>query len=314
MSLFNLVKLRQALTNTLDANSVIEPIQLLRDRINNIKFQVDVLSPEHVEYINGLVSYYENLIVEAEKPVKEFEQQLAKLNNEINAVTRQLFTNNYELEERYGSAEQVRITRRLPIADEIKDTVKQRILLHTSWKYPALEIGCRDGEWTEHLVAADPLYIIDPHKDFLDSTNSKFPELFQSRLRKYQLKNNDLSALPKNQFGFVFSWNYFNYVSLDTMHQFLKQAFEVLRPGGIFMFSYNDGDTPAGAGMAESFSQSYMPKSILVPLCLSLGFTIADEYDFEPNTSWLELKKPGTLHTIKSHQVLGEIIYKNFAP
>jgi hypothetical protein len=97
------------------------------------------------------------------------------------------------------------------------------------------------------------------------------------------------------------------------MHQFLKQAYSVLRPGGVFMFSYNDGDTPAGAGIAESFSQTYMPKSILIPLCCSLGFEISNEYDYDAITSWLEIKKPGTLHSIKAHQVLGEIRARDFS-
>jgi hypothetical protein len=73
------------------------------------------------------------------------------------------------------------------------------------------------------------------------------------------------------------------------------------------MFSYNDGDTPQGAGMSENFAQSYMPKSMLKPLCESIGFDIDAEYDFEPNVSWLEIKRPGELATVKAHQVLGEI-------
>jgi hypothetical protein len=77
------------------------------------------------------------------------------------------------------------------------------------------------------------------------------------------------------------------------------------------MFSYNDGDTPAGAGMAETFSQSYMPKSILVPLCLSLGFKIIAESNYTTNLHWLEITLPGTLRTVKSHQVLGEIHQRN---
>ena len=73
------------------------------------------------------------------------------------------------------------------------------------------------------------------------------------------------------------------------------------------MFSYNDGDTPAGAGMAESFAQSYMPKSLLVPLCLSLGFEVIKESIYSSNNHWIEIRRPGQLHTVKAHQVFGEI-------
>jgi cyclopropane fatty-acyl-phospholipid synthase-like methyltransferase len=156
-------------------------------------------------------------------------------------------------------------------------------------------------------VAADPLYIIDRHRDFLDSTSRKFPEEYQRRLRQYHLVNHDMSMLPQNQMGFIFSWGYFNYVSMDTMKQYLQQAMSLLRPGGVFMFSYNDGDTPGGAGMAEKFVRSYMPRSFLVTLCQSLGFEIQAEAEHGPAISWLEIRRPGNLETIKAHQVLGEI-------
>jgi len=86
-----------------------------------------------------------------------------------------------------------------------------------------------------------------------------------------------------------------------------------MRPGGVFMFSYNDGDTPAGAGLAENFAQTYMPKSVLVPLCLSLGFEIVSEVHVDPNINWIEIKRPGKLKTIKAHQVLGEIMPREIA-
>ena len=80
-----------------------------------------------------------------------------------------------------------------------------------------------------------------------------------------------------------------------------------MKPGGVFLFSYNDGDTPSGAGMAENFAQTYIPKSLLIPTCESLGFEIFKDAHYAPNISWIEVKKPGILHTIKAHQVLGEI-------
>ena len=74
------------------------------------------------------------------------------------------------------------------------------------------------------------------------------------------------------------------------------------------MFSYNDGDTPIGAGMAENFAQSYMPKSLLVPLCESMGYEVSFESNTGTNITWIEIKKPGELHTVKAHQVMGEIV------
>jgi predicted TPR repeat methyltransferase len=95
---------------------------------------------------------------------------------------------------------------------------------------------------------------------------------------------------------------------MDTMKLYLQQVMTLLRPGGVFMFSYNDGDTPGGAGMAENLARSYMPKSFLLPMCQSLGFEIQAEAEHGPAISWMEIRRPGELATIKAHQVMGEIL------
>ena len=305
--LYDLVSLKQSLTQAVTVQPAVSQLIDLRNRIANVRLAVPVLAPEHAAYIDDTVAYYDQLIEQTVAPEETLKQRLSIIDNQINEITHRLFTGNYELEERYGTVESVRNNRRIYVSEDVEQDVKQRILLHTNWRYPSLEIGCRDGEWTQYMVAADPLYIMDRHEEFLESTNGRFPEVFQNRLRKYPLKNHDVSMLPQNQMAFVFSWGYFNYVSLDTMKQYLRQIFDLLRPGGIFMFSYNDGDTPQGAGMAENFAQTYMPKSMLKPLCESLGYNINQESNYGNNVSWIEVKKPGTLHTIKAHQVLGEI-------
>ena len=307
MALYDLVQLKHSLIKAVDINSSVGHLINLRNQIANVKYQVPVLPPEHAEYIDNLVQHYDQALKLVEQPAIELEGRLAIINDQINTITHQLFAGNYNLEERPGTFENVRTNRRITVGQDIEQDIKQRILLHTDWRYPALEIGCRDGEWTQYMIAADPLYIMDRHSEFLDSTNGRFPDAYQRRLRKYPLKNQDLSELPTNQIAFVFSWGYFNYVSMDTMRQYLRQIYDILRPGGIFMFSYNDGDTTFGAGMAENFAQTYMPKSMLKILADSLGYEIVKESDYGNNIHWIEIKKPGTLTTIKAHQVLGEI-------
>lgn len=307
MALHDLVTLRQALNNAIDVEKPVQALTELRNKIANIKSQVRTLPQEHEEYIDQLVTEYDRIITEISKPIERYSDRLELINLQINTITHELFYNNYELEEFSGSIEVVRTNRKLTTNADIDQDIKQHILLHTNWRYPSLEIGCRDGEWTQYMVAADPLYIMDRFPEFLDNANNQFPEAYQNRLRKYHLTNHDLSALPQGQMAFVFSWGYFNYVSMDTIKQYLKQILNLLKPGGVFMFSYNDGDTPQGAGMAENFAQTYMPKSLLKPLIESFGYEIIGESNYGNQISWIKVKKPGTLETIKAHQVLGEI-------
>jgi SAM-dependent methyltransferase len=308
MKLYDLVTLKQALIKNLNKEPVVNSILELCTNLNNIKTQVDELDEASTSYIDQLVNYYKQLISQLDAPDSLNQEKIENINNEITQRSFHLYTHNFDLETQEHDADYVRTHRKLTLTEDVEQAAKQRILLYTSWRYPALEIGCRDGDWTQYLIAADPLYIMDKYPEFLSSTNSRFPQQYQNRLRSYQLVNNDFGALPQNQFAFVFSWAFFNYMSLDSTTQILRQVKELLRPGGICMFSYNNGDTPAGAGMAENFSQSYLPKSILIPTCRSLGFEIVDTFDYDPYASWIEIRKPGVLHTSKAHQVLGEII------
>jgi SAM-dependent methyltransferase len=306
--LHDLVVLKHSLLETINTTPSVDELKKLRTNIDNIKNQVPVVPAEHVDYIDQLIAYYDQLIIQAEQPSTDLKHRLQLINDQIFSITQNLFAGNYELEEKYGSVDFVRTNRKIKVSEEVEQIIKQKIALYTNWRYPSLEIGCRDGEWTQYMVAADPLYLMDRHTEFLASAVSQFTPEYQRRLRQYALVNHNLSTLPAGQMAFVFSWSYFNYVSLDTMKQYLRQVFDLLRPGGIFMFSYNDGDTTRGAGMAENFAETYMPKSMLVPLCESLGYQVVEESDKRfLNTHWIELRRPGTLETNKAHQVMGEI-------
>lgn len=307
MALYDLVMLKKQLRENLVVDSAIDELLILRTRINNIKLQVPVLLPEHASYINQLVDHYENVIEMASHPASELEKEISLIDSQIQQITKNLFENNYDVEIRYGDADFTRNSRRIYINEDIEQLIKKRISLYTNWKYPCLEIGCRDGEWTQFLVAADPLYIVDRHEEFLTSTSGRFPSSYQRRLRPYHLKNNDLSMLPQNQFGFIFSWGYFNYITIETINKYLAQIINLLRPGGVFFFSYNDGDTPSGAGMAENFAQTYVPKSLLKVMIDANGFEIVNDFNNGDNISWIEIKKSGELSTVKAHQVMGEI-------
>jgi len=175
-----------------------------------------------------------------------------------------------------------------------------------------MEIGPRQGIYTKHLVGSDPLYLVDVYHETLEEVPKQFTPEYQARLRTYQIghqKNEKgLAELPQEQFGFVFSWNHFNYLPIDEIKKYLFDIFGVLREGGTFMFSYNNGETVMGTIHAEWGGMAYTPKTLLVAICEGHGFEVTASYDFETddsNISWLEIKKPGTLVTTKAHQSLG---------
>jgi SAM-dependent methyltransferase len=304
MKLSELVYLRERLKSSFFLDPVLSSIDNLR---LNIGLASQGASEDYSGMLGDLITDYRDIRTSVLAPTERVQQIIDKINAEINAKSSIFFLDNYELELQYDGPTSIRKVRVMYIPGQIQQEIENRIALYSSWKYPALEIGCRDGEWTNFLVASDPLYLADEHQEFLDVTIGNYAPEYQRRIRPYVITNDEYGILPQKQFNLVFSWNHFNYKSLDSIKKVLRQVYNLLRPGGVFMFSYNNGDLPDGAAYAESYFMSYVPKSMLIPACQQLGFEITYSQDYEPAVSWLELKKPGELFTVKGHQALGLI-------
>jgi SAM-dependent methyltransferase len=44
------------------------------------------------------------------------------------------------------------------------------------------------------------------------------------------------------QFGIVLCWDNFNHLSLDKIEKYIREVWKLLRPGGCFIFNYNNCD------------------------------------------------------------------------
>jgi SAM-dependent methyltransferase len=305
MNLHDLVWLRNNLRSSLNISIIQSEIESNCIRLQNLNLNID---QEYSDLISDAITNHT-------KNFEYFLQDRNKINAIIDGIQKKIdelstifFAENYELELKYYDPESIRTKRQIPYEEDFAQCLIQRINLYSNWQYPALELGCRDGEWTKLLVASDPLYIADYFPEFLTSSLTQFPDLYQGRVRKYLIKDfHNIPNLPFNQFGLIFSYNFFNYLSLDSIKQLLLQSLKWLRPGGRIIFTYNNADLHAAAAYAESYFMSYVPKSILIPMAESIGFETVFSFDMDPAFSVIEFKKPGELTTIKASQVLGEI-------
>ena len=315
MKLSDLIRLRNKLRafNVGPAREKIEELDGYLTQASNM--------PAHLSYkelIDGNLSNLDSI----EQSLGTIESQtltiIEHINQELSERTKEFAQRGYMINGGYGSnstnVEMERTGRLLPIRDETRGEIIVKIRSYTDWRYPTLEIGPGDGQWTEHLVAADPLYIVDVHQEFLDSTLSKFNGVYRNRVRPYLLKSHDgpdafdLSIMPEGQFGFIFSWNVFNYFPLVETTAMLKESFKLLKPGGTMMFSFNNCDIPQCAEFAEQGFMSWMTESLLSTTAAAIGYEIVAVRRIEEVVTWIELRKPGTLKTVKAHQALGKIM------
>lgn len=315
MKLSDLVKLRNELVHvsTSYAQSAVNDLDSHLSRINELELRLDYKSDmaktiTAVDLIEDNLTIVDNLI----------NALIERINLEIVECTKDFASRGYLINGNSGSnradVATERNDRAIIMHDETRAEILVRARKYTDWHFPALEIGPGDGIWTEHLIAGDPLYIVDIHQEFLDATLSKFNPVYRNRIRPYLvgshgINDTDLSMLPQNQFGFIFSWNVFDYFPETHIMLYLEQAMNILRPGGVMMFSYNNCDMYQCAAYAEQGFKGWMTAPLLSEICAKLGFEIINLNSVEETVHWIEIKKPGELKTVKAHQVLGEIVH-----
>ena len=194
--------------------------------------------------------------------------------------------------------------------EEVKQTFISRLELYSSWKHPGLFIRPETGEIVEPLLSNDPLYIADENEELLLMTKKRWTPQYQARIR-YNYVNEDrdvyLSGVPQGQLGLIVAYHFFNYKPLDVIKQYLNEFYKALKPGGVAVITYNNCDLPEAVIQVEHAYQTYIPKSTLLPIVESLGFEVTDTYDFETNVSWIEIKKPGELTSLRGGQALAQI-------
>jgi SAM-dependent methyltransferase len=187
---------------------------------------------------------------------------------------------------------------------------QSRIKLYSNYKWPAIEIRPGMGEITECLVACDPLYLVDTDPGLFKHVKKSWTPEYQKRLRYYTVSESDryiFNQLPKQQFGIIVAVNFLNFRPMRIIKQYLHECFALLKPGGHFVFTYNNCDYPIGVDNFENSYYCYTPGRQVAELCKQAGFRIAASFDLENNVSWFELQRPGKLTSIRGGQTLGKI-------
>ena len=74
--------------------------------------------------------------------------------------------------------------------------------------------------------------------------------------------------------------------------------------------TFNNCDRAHGVALAERSFMCYGTATEIIKRAESYGFEIANLYDGQGDVSWLELRKPGTITSLRGGQTLAKIIPK----
>lgn len=314
--LYNLVKLKNTLLSKSDSlnldNEIDNKIEILKAIIEENKTVSDI------SQIDTLINVFDDLIIKNKKISNAVDTVIANINQLISDQTEILFLND-TYREKFNNEEYVpsHYESIVESDDRLKSWIESKITGYSNWHYPSLQINPTSKKWIDLMVTSDPLYLTyTTHRDLLSEIINDYPSLYRSRLRLYEIKDRNFSILPKNQFGFVLSWNKFYYLRYEKIEKYLREIFQLLRTGGVFMFSYNNCDLEMSALKAENQEESYVSAEQLKKLVIDIGYEIITLTDYKTtdayhtHVSWIEIKKPGSLTTVKASQAIAQILPK----
>jgi SAM-dependent methyltransferase len=254
------------------------------------------------------------------KMFDRFEQELKKhklvINEQISEAEKSWFSESYRLfnQEMHNETKEDIQFRSPQISKESQLFYQSRIARLTGWKRTAMIVRPGFESWIHDMVSCDPLYLVDISYDLLVPALSLFNQAYQQRLRTYVVNEQPdqkiLTNLPKEQFGLILAYNFFNFRPFELIKQWLLEFYETLRPGGSLLMTINDCDRDKGVMLAEQHFCCYTPGSLVCALAENIGFETTFVWHDNGASTWLEFTKPGEFESLRGGQTLAKIIPK----
>ena len=249
-----------------------------------------------------------------------FEQQLnelkRKINLQIEEEERPYFQESYRLYDKemiYETDEYI-LNRRMFISTESREFINARMNKYATWKHAGMIIRPAKEDFVKNMVMFDPLYLIDQTHELLAPCMSEFHDDYQRRLRPYVIneRNNNpiLGRIPNEQFGICLAYNYFNFKPLEVFKQYLAEIYTKLKPGGTLAFTFNDCDRDKAVMLTEQHFACYTPGRMVKELSKTIGYELEFEWHDNGPWTWLELRKPGELASLRGGQTLAKVMRK----
>jgi hypothetical protein len=274
------------------------------------KLQLDELLASNKEYFQEQSRYWrdkslyndlDSALDDIQRINDEYNSSLDKVDKKISELLREQELvvlrrdyDTYATQERTLELMQERALKDKEFINEISADVGY----YSDWRWAGVELNPSTGSLTESMLACDPLYLYTGNIADTDGIRSKFNSFFaDKRLMIYD----DLDKLPQGQLGLATSINCYEFWPIDPIKDEMRKVYNILCPGGYFVFTYNDCEREASLDFlagAEAY-RSYNTRTLMKSMVEMLGFDIVKEQCYREANSWMIVKKPGDLTTQK---------------
>ena len=303
-----------AYLNMLESSNMDPAYGNITDKLDDI---LHAVKNRDVQYHSTTAELDERL-AEVKHSISKFDQSLQtlkqQLKNDVDRLAPEYYAESrkrYEQEMCFETVEHL-INRKLSIEFNDYERLRNVIKTYTDWRLPGMVLGSRQETFVEDMVPMDPLYLVDHDKELLNAAMRPFTQEYQRRLRPYVINDwkdqEILAAIPTNQFGLVFAYNYFNWKPIEIIERFLIEIYQKLRPGGALIFTYNECDNWYGVGAVENAWMCYTPGSRIQTIARNLGYKIINQCTGTGDIAWFEMRKPGEIRSLRGGQVLARVI------
>lgn len=306
-----LINLKNLLLDTRWESSVNE----LCNNIEKLKSNVDFVNCETNIDNSRLAAMLNNVQTKSNKSVNELGNYVNSVNSLIRECDGELREMSMQLDKASNTDSPEQILKKISDRESThheftKSLFAERCKIYSNWKYPGMHIRPGYGTWTRNLVDLDPLYLVDIHEDLLSPAKKQFNENYRARLRFKTISDVDTPVFehfPNNQFGLIVATEFFNQKSLGTFKRYFDEIFSLLRKGGVLILTFNNCDFPEGARNSEHRYDCYTPGNEVKEIAKDVGFEIIENINSNGTLSWIELRRPGILDSLRGGQSLAKI-------
>jgi SAM-dependent methyltransferase len=297
-------------------------------RFNRIMHETDVaqagVDPNFRTNLDELNLITQTSFQNLDKELERYRQEVHQLIDQEGVKWFQTSSARYEQRLETRNAQQpeaIEAHHNKPIVldEETAKVLKTRVSYYADWRYPAMVIHPMQESFIHDMVSNDPLYLVAESHYLLQPAldNWQDNDVFRNRLRVHIIEESFdqpiLDKLPDGQIGFCLVYNYLNYRPYEIIKKYLEELYEKLKPGGVVALTFNDCDRHEAMQLVEQGITYYTPGSLLKGWAKYVGFEEIFEHRDNSASVWIELKKPGTLSTLRGGQALAKILPKPVA-
>ena len=295
----------------------VSPIQLQADldlgKITHLVDKQPTDNKQHSNKLKDIAAIVHNNFESYSYEIEKIRQEVIK---QIEEQEKFWFQESYRLyeEEMRNEHHDYILNRRPQITPQTM--LRSRLRMYADWRYPGMIIRPGLETFVGEMVSNDPLYIIDTSPHLLGKVPliNQFTPEYQARLRsiviKEELDYEILDKVPNNQFGLCLAFNFFDFRPLEYIRKYLTEIYNKLRPGGVLIMTFNDCDRMPGVVLVESHYACYTPGRLITGLVESIGFDRVHSWHDNGPSTFLEIRKPGDLTSLRGGQTLARVIKK----